>query len=607
MKDFLKYVFATVVGIGLATVLMFVVCFVSLIGMAASEGSTASVKKNSVLRINLTGSIEERAEDQDPFSLAMAGLTGDNEGSLGLDQLLEAIEEAAKNDKIEGIYMEVGSSFAGATPAMLQELRQALLKYKESGKWLLTYGDIYSQSAYYLASLADQVVINPKGMVDWHGLGGAPVFYTDMMKKAGVKMQVFKVGTFKSAVEPYINTEMSAPNREQVTSYLNSIWGQFVAEVGESRNLTPEQLNALADTMPALQPAEFLVESGLVDTMAYIDGFKDMLRARLGLKEKQSINFASPADLVAAADKDSEKDCIAVYYAYGEIVDKAGGFNPLGDNSTSIETMPTIRELQKLRKDEKVKAVVIRVNSPGGSAFASEQIWHEVQLLKAEKPVVISMGGMAASGGYYISCGANKILAEPSTLTGSIGIFGMIPEASELLQDKLGLHFDVVKTNKYADFGGGSMMGLPARPLTAEEGALMQAEIERGYDLFISRVAEGRGITKDSVDAIGQGRVWTGEQAIKLGLVDQLGNLEDAIAEAAKLAELDKYSTDSYPAQADFMENLFNEKKESYFDTHMKAALGDFYPMIGTMQWMMQNKRMDQCIYARVPYEILIW
>lgn len=607
MKDFLKYVFATVVGIGLATVLMFVVCFVSLIGMAASEGSTASVKKNSVLRINLTGSIEERAEDQDPFSLAMAGLTGDNEGSLGLDQLLEAIEEAAKNDKIEGIYMEVGSSFAGATPAMLQELRQALLKYKESGKWLLTYGDIYSQSAYYLASLADQVVINPKGMVDWHGLGGAPVFYTDMMKKAGVKMQVFKVGTFKSAVEPYINTEMSAPNREQVTSYLNSIWGQFVAEVGESRNLTPEQLNALADTMPALQPAEFLVESGLVDTMAYIDGFKDMLRARLGLKEKQSINFASPADLVAAADKDSEKDRIAVYYAYGEIVDKAGGFNPLGDNSTSIETMPTIRELQKLRKDEKVKAVVIRVNSPGGSAFASEQIWHEVQLLKAEKPVVISMGGMAASGGYYISCGANKILAEPSTLTGSIGIFGMIPEASELLQDKLGLHFDVVKTNKYADFGGGSMMGLPARPLTAEEGALMQAEIERGYDLFISRVAEGRGITKDSVDAIGQGRVWTGEQAIKLGLVDQLGNLEDAIAEAAKLAELDKYSTDSYPAQADFMENLFNEKKESYFDTHMKAALGDFYPMIGTMQWMMQNKRMDQCIYARVPYEILIW
>ena len=606
MKDFLKYVFATVVGLGLASLLMCVIFFVSIIGMAASEGATSPVKKNSVLRINLSGSIEERAEEQDPFSLAMSELSGGDNSTLGLDELLSAVREAATNEKVEGIYIEVSSSFGGATPAMLQELRQELLAFKESGKWIYAYGDIYSQGAYYLTSLADEVVINPKGILDWHGMASVPVFYTDMMKKAGVKMQVFKVGTFKSAVEPYINTEMSEPNREQVKSFLTSIWSQFVSEVAQSRGLNSEQLITLADTLTALQPTEYLAESGLVDTLAYIDGFKDMLRSKLGLEEKEAINFVSPADLVAAADKKDKKDRIAVYYAFGDIVDKAG-FNPLSGSGPSIETMPTIRELQKLRKDEDVKAVVIRVNSPGGSAFASEQIWHEIQLLKEEKPVVISMGGMAASGGYYISCGANKIFAEPSTLTGSIGIFGMIPDASELVQEKLGLHFDVVKTNKYADFGGGSFMGLPTRPFNSDEAMLMQAEIERGYDLFISRVAAGRGISKDSVNVIGQGRVWTGEQAIGLGLVDELGNLEDAIAEAAKLAELEEYSTDSYPAPSNFIQQLLNEKKESYFDAHMKAALGDLYPMLGTMQWMMQNRRIDQCVYARVPFEIAIW
>jgi len=606
MKDFLKYVFATVVGLGLAMLLMFVIFFVSIIGMAAGEGATATVKKGSVLRINLNGVLEERADNQDPLSLAMAGLMGDDATTLGLDQLLDAVAEAAKNDKVEGIYMEVGSGFGGGTPAMLQELRQALLKYKESGKWIFAYGDIYSEGAYYLTSLADKIVVNPKGIVDWHGMASVPMFLTDVLAKAGVKMQVFKVGTFKSAVEPYINTEMSEPNRQQVTAYLTSIWNQYKDEIGKSRNLTAEQLDVLADTLTAIQPTEFLVESGLVDTLAYIDGFKDMLRNKLGLKEKKPINFVSPADLVAAADKDSEKNRIAVYYAFGDIVDQASS-NPITGGGASIETMPTIRELQKLRKDEDVKAVVIRVNSGGGSAFASEQIWHEVELLKAEKPVVVSMGGLAASGGYYISCGANKILAEPSTLTGSIGIFGMFPDATELVTEKLGLHFDVVKTNKYADFGAPTVMGALGRHFTADESALMQAEIERGYDLFISRVAEGRGISKDSVDAIGQGRVWTGEQAIKLGLVDQLGNLNDAIAEAAKLAKLDKYSTDSYPAPADFMQNFLNEKKESYFDAHLKASLGEFYPMLGTMQWMMQNRRIDQCIYARVPFEIVIW
>lgn len=602
MKEFLKYVFATVVGLGLFMLIAGIIFCVSIIGMAASEGATTSVKKGSVLRINLAGSLEERAEEENPLTMFM----GEQMVTLGLDQLMDAIGEAATNDKVEGIYLEVSSSFSGGSPAMLQELRQALTKYKESGKWIYAYGDTYSQGAYYLTSVADKIFLNPSGIVDWHGLGGSPMFYTETMKKLGVKMQVFKVGTFKSAVEPFINTEMSEANRLQTTAYLTSIWNQMLGEVSASRQLTIDQLNALADTVTMMQPTTYLVESHLVDSLTYIDGFKEMLRTKLGLKEKKPINFVSPAELIANIDKKDEKARVAVYYAYGEIVDQAST-NPLSATETYIETMPTIRELQKLRKDEDVKAVVIRVNSPGGSAFASEQIWHEIQLLKAEKPVVISMGGMAASGGYYISCGANKIVAEPSTLTGSIGIFGMIPEGRELLQDKLGLRFDVVRTNKHSDFGGSSVMGVMARSFDESESAMMQAYIERGYDLFISRVAEGRGISKDSVDVIGQGRVWTGEQAIKIGLVDQIGNLEDAIAEAAKLAELEKYSTDSYPAPSNFMDQLLNQKQESYFDTHIRAYLGDCYPMLATMQWMMNPRRIDECVYARVPFELKIW
>lgn len=602
MKQFIKYVFATVVGIGLWTLIAFVIMLVSFIGMAASEGQTTSVRKGSVLRINLSGAIEERAAEDNPF----AALIGEEFETLGLDQLMAAVEEAATNDKVEGIYIEVGSTFLGASPAMLQELRQALLKFKESGKWIYAYGDTYAQSAYYLTSLADKVVVNPHGIVDFHGLGGAPMFYTETMKKLGIKMQVFKVGTFKSAVEPFILTQMSDANRLQVESYLNSIWNQYLQEIGESRNLSTDQLIALADSFMALRPTEQLVESGLVDTLAYLDGFKEMLRAKLGLEDKKPICFVTPADLVAAADKKDEKGRVAVYYAYGEIVDQAGN-NPMAMRNTYIETMPTIRELQKLRKDEDVKAVVLRVNSPGGSAFASEQIWHEVQLLKAEKPVVVSMGGMAASGGYYISCGADKIFAEPSTLTGSIGIFGMFPDGSELLQDKMGFRFDVVKTNKHADFGASAVMGLLARGFDESESALLQGMIERGYNLFTSRVSEGRGISQDSVDVIGQGRVWTGEQALGIGLVDQLGNLEDAIAEAARMAELETYSVDSYPAKEDFMTQLLNEKKESYFDERLRASFGDLYPFVSTMQWMLNPQRIDQCVYARVPFDLKVW
>ncbi len=601
MKQFLKYVFATVVGIGLFFLLSAVIMLVSIAGMGASQSASAPVKKGSVLRINLSGALQERAGELDPLSM----LSGKMETPLGLDQLKAAVKEAADNKKVKGIYIEVGSDFIGGAPAMLQELRQSLKEFKESGKWIIAYGDIYSEGAYYLTSLADKVCINPEGMVDWHGLCAVPMFYTDAMKKLGIHMQVFKVGTFKSAVEPYILTEMSEPNRLQMTSFLGSVWQQMLAEVAESRGMTTEQLNMLADTLTALRPTELLVESGMVDTLTYIDGFKEMLRTRLELKEKKDIPFVSPAELMAAADDDDEDDRIAVYYAYGTIVDQESS-SYIPSTETQIVTMPTLRELQKLRKDEDVKAVVVRVNSPGGSAFASEQIWHELQLLKAEKPVVVSMGGYAASGGYYISCGASKIIAEPTTLTGSIGIFGMMPEAEELLTEKAGLHFDVVKTNKHADFGAESVMGLLARPFNADEAALMQGMIERGYDLFTRRVAEGRGLTQDSVDVIGQGRVWTGEQAIELGLVDQLGNLDDAIAEAAKLAELDKYSVDEYPAEKPWIEKLMDKGGDSYFDARLRSTLGNAYPFAMMLQQMISANSVQQRIFARMPYEVTL-
>lgn len=595
MKQFLKYVFATVVGVALWTVLAVVLCVVSMIGMVASESATESVKNGSVLRIDLSGALQERSSDDD----AILALFNDELAPLGLDDVLAAIDEAGKNKKVEGIYLDAGETFTGGSPAMMQELRQALQRFKdESGKWIIAYGEIYSQGAYYICSVADKVVLHQEGMLDWHGMAAQHMFFTDLMKKFGVKMQVFKVGTFKSAVEPYINTEMSEPNREQTTAYINSVWNQVLAEVGASRHLTAEALNAAADSFFVFRGTQAAVEQGLVDTLAYLDGVEKLLQAQLNLEDDDDIRFVAPRDLLAEREENDADDEIAVYYAYGEIVDIAP--TQFGNSEPQIDGETTIRELKKLRQDDDIKAVVIRVNSPGGSAFASEKIWHEIELLKAEKPVVVSMGGMAASGGYYISCGANKIVAEPTTLTGSIGIFGMFPDASELLNDKLALHFDVVKTNKFADFGS---MG---RAMNPEECRLMQAYVERGYDLFTRRVAAGRNLTQDSVDVIGQGRVWTGEQAIKLGLVDQLGNLETAIAEAAKLADLKDYKRRNYPAKKEWIETLMDEASEDYFDASLRAGLGDFYPAVNAMKIMGNPRSLQQGVYARLPYELIL-
>ena len=584
MKDFIKYTMATVVGLVLVSIIMGILTFVSMAGMIASEGMSSPIEKKSVLRITLKGSITERAGEENPLSK----LGGETTQQIALDQALQALEKAAKNDKIEGIYMEGG--ILSAYPAEVQELRQALLEFKKSGKWIIAYADTYSRSAYYLCSVADKVYLNPIGMLDWSGLSSNPMFFTGLMKKLGIKMQVFKVGTYKSAVEPYIAEQMSDANREQVSSYQQSIWNNMLKDVAKSRKTTVEALNSLADSLTILSGPEASVKGGLVDKLCYQDEVKKILKNKAKMEEDESLRFVSISDVALSEElNDKVDDEIAVYYAYGEIKeDITGGFA----QESAITSKQMTKDVQELREDDDVKAVVLRVNSPGGSAYASEQIWREVQLLSKEKPVIVSMGALAASGGYYISCGANKIFAEPTTLTGSIGIFGMIPDATELLTDKLGLSFDVVKTNAHSDFGA---MG---RPLNESECRLMQAHINQGYELFTGRVAQGRKISQDSVKAVAEGRVWTGEQAMKIGLVDKLGNLNDAIAAAAKAAKIEKYSVGRYPEPAPWFASLLQEKKADYMDSQMRSALGEFYPAFS----LIRNLKNQDAIQARMTF-----
>lgn len=587
----MKMVGATLVGLVLWTIVMFVFSIIGFAGIMASEGMT-DVEDGSILRITLNGEVTERDE-----SSPLAILGGDNE-TLALEQLLEAIDKAGKSDKVKGIYLEGGA--LAASPAMLQELRQALVKFKETNKWIVAYGDTYTQGSYYICSVADELYINPQGMLDWHGMAAQPMFYTEVMKKLGVKMQVFKVGTFKSAVEPFINTEMSEPNRQQVTSYLTSIWGNMVSEVAKSRKLTPEKLNAMADTLLVFQSTDYLLKEKMVDKAKYKDEIRDLLKKKCDLDEDETLTFVSVNEMAnSEVSLEKKDDCIAVLYAYGDIVDDAANNMTRGMAGT-IAPAPINKELDKLMNDDDVKAVVIRVNSGGGSAYASEQIWRHVTLLKKKKPVVVSMGGMAASGGYYISCNASKIVAEPTTLTGSIGIFGMIPDMSELLTEKIGLRYDVVKTNAHSDFGAQD------RPFTPEEGRLVQAHIERGYDLFTRRVAEGRNISQDSVKVIAEGRVWTGEQAKKIGLVDELGNLETAIKAAAKLAKTKDYVIAKYPESSSFFEKLMSENNdEGFMESQLKSTLGEYYGTFNTIR-NMKNLKGQGMIQARMPYELII-
>ena len=590
MKEFFKYVLATVTGIILVAIIMGILSVISLVGLAASSASTTNVEDNSVFVLSLSGTLDERTAE-DP----LATLTGEVSENIGLDNLLKAIKKAKDKEEIKGIYIEAGL-FSSDTPASTHAIREALLDFKKSGKWIVAYADTYEQSTYYICSVADKIFLNPDGMVDWHGLASTPYFIKDLLAKFGVKYQLVKVGKYKSAPEMMTADKMSDPNREQVTAYMTGIWEVMLKEVSDSRKIPVDSLNAYADRFVALADQQDYIKMKMVDKLIYTDEIKGEIKKMLKIDEKDDIKQLTLADMEGVKGKKEEGEQIAVYYAYGDIVDSETG--SLMDTEHSIVANTVCKDLEKLTKDDNVKAVVLRVNSPGGSAYASEQIWRAVTNLKAKKPVVVSMGGYAASGGYYISCAANYIVSEPTTITGSIGIFGMFPDFSGLLTEKLGVKFDEVKTNKHAAFG------TVARPFNAEEIAMLDQYIGRGYELFRKRVADGRQQSIEQIEEIAQGRVWLGNDALKIKLVDEIGGLDKAVEKAAKLAKLDKYHTTSYPEEQSWWSALLDQatSKGNYLDEQLQATLGEYYEPFK----FVKNMNRQSAIQARLPYYINI-
>ena len=587
MKDFLKFTLATVTGIVISSVVLFFISILVVFSMVSSSESETQVRKNSVMMLDLNGTLAERSQEN-PLDLIMK----DDYKTYGLDDILSSIKKAKENEDIKGIYIQATSLGAGF--ASLEEIRNALKDFKESGKFVVAYGDAYTQGLYYLSSVADKVLLNPQGMLEWRGLAATPMFFKDLLEKVGVEMQVFKVGTYKSAVEPFISTEMSAANREQINVYLSSIWGQITSAVAESRNLSVEALNKEADRMLMFYPAEESVKNGLVDTLIYKNDVRDYLKNLAGIDKDDNMPVLGIQDMINVkknVPRDKSGNVIAVYYAYGEIDGGSSASTDEGINSEKV-----IKDLRKLKDNENVKAVVLRVNSPGGSAYGSEQIWYAVNQLKKEKPVIVSMGDYAASGGYYISCNADTIVAEPTTLTGSIGIFGMMPNAKGLTE-KLGVNFDVVKTNPYADFGN------LTRPMNDGEKGLMQMYVNNGYKLFLTRCSDGRGISMEELDKIAQGRVWTGSTAKELGLVDELGGLDKALEIAIAKAGVDAYTVMSYPKKEGFLESLMNTNPGNYIKSRMlNGKMSDMYRQFSIIE---NFDKIDR-IQARVPFELNI-
>ena len=589
MKDFLKYVFATITGIIILTIIMGILSVISLVGLAASNAGTTPVEENSVFTLKLSGLMEERT-----FENPLNMITGQVTTNLGLDNILKAIAKAKDNEDIKGIYIEAGA-FSSDTPASTHAIREALLDFKKSGKWIVAYADSYEQSTYYICSVADKIFLNPDGMVDWHGLASTPYFLKDLLAKFGVKYQLCKVGKYKSAPEMMTADGMSEPNREQVTAYINGIWQVMLKDVSDSRKIPVDSLNAYADRFVMLsEPADY-VKMKLVDKLMYTDEVKGEIKKLLKIDADEKIAQLTLSDMEGVRGKKEDGEQIAVYYAYGTIVDSPSA--DMIQQEHNIVAQDVCKDLEKLANDDDVKAVVLRINSPGGSAYASEQIWHSIMNLKAKKPVVVSMGGYAASGGYYISCPANYIIAEPTTITGSIGIFGMFPDFSGLLTEKLGVKFDEVKTNKHAAFG------TMARPFNAEEMALLEKYIDRGYNLFRKRVADGRKQSIEQIEEIAQGRVWLGNDALKIKLVDEIGGLDKAIAKAAQLAKLSEYHTTDYPEEPTWWMSLIEQGTSgSYLDDQMRQTLGEFYePLMYLKSINRQN-----AIQARLPYYLNI-
>lgn len=590
MKQFWLNVLATFVGIMAVGAFSCIMFFVMLIAVLASGEDTPTVSDNSVLKISLSGSITDQAPADNPIA-SIFGSNGATEAQ-GLDVLISAIQVAKDNNNIKGIYIEGGA--LQSDYATNEELRRALLDFKKSKKWIIAYADSYTQGAYYIASVADKVFLNPSGLLDWHGIAHQSTFYTGLMEKLGVKAQVFKVGTFKSAVEPFTLKQMSEANRLQMSVLIGGLWKDICASVGASRNISSDSLNAYADRYLALADAQDYKNLKLVDELTYIDQVREQLHQRAG----EDFSMVDPGTL-AALEQPQGAENIAVYYASGNIVDVAGTGALMGGDDEIVGDK-VVSDLDALAKNDDIKAVVLRINSGGGSAYASEQMWRAIQLLKQKKPVVISMGGVAASGGYYMACGSNRIFADPTTITGSIGIFAMIPEASGLLTQKLGLNFDVVKTNRASDFG--------ARGLKIDEmgGAALQKHVNHGYTLFLKRVADGRTaaghkMTAADVDKIGQGRVWTGRKALEIGLVDQLGNLNEAVSYAAKLAKVQDYGVASYPAAASWFDRFKSDvNSDNYMERQLRTTLGEYYEPLQMLRQVEQHNYMQ----ARIPFAI---
>ncbi|MDR1652143.1 MAG: signal peptide peptidase SppA [Prevotellaceae bacterium] len=590
MKQFFKYVLATIVGMIIMSIIGIVIMFGMIGAMTLTADTPVKLKAQSVYELNINGTLLERYQE-DPMSEIVGQMYGVENSLIGLDEILYNIRKAKTNDKIAGIYLKAGGYLSSGF-ASLKEIRDALEDFKQSGKFIVAYGDNYSQGQYYLCSVADKVIANPQGMVEWQGLATQTPFLKGLLNKMGIEMQVLRVGTFKSAVEPFTDDKMSEANRQQVTIFTNSIWNTIVRQVSESREIASDSLNFFADKMLALMPASEVLAYRMIDTITYADGVDGIINKFLGNAADAKVKYVGHSKMtLVPSTKKLQKERIAVLYASGEIMDAS---QSSVDNIT-FEQMN--KAIEQIAKDDAIKAVVFRVNSPGGSAFASEQIWRAVSELKAKKPVIVSMGDYAASGGYYISCDADCIVAQPNTLTGSIGIFGLIPNF-EGLTKKIGVTFDGVKTNQHSD-----MISFN-RPFTPEERNLLQAYIERGYETFVSRCAEGRNISVDSIKQIAEGRVWTGEDALKIGLVDELGNLQRAIEIAAQKVNLEEYSIVSYPEKlplfARIMQGLSGE------DVKAKIAREYFGNEGFNLIKNLKSAENQSFMQARMEYDIVI-
>ena len=598
MKQFFKMTLATICGIAIFLVVTGIFFTISLVGMIASDTASTKVKDNSVFVIKLNGTIDERAEEDSPFN----ALLGEADMSaMGLDDLISCIRKAKDNDDIKGIYLE-GGAVSFDSPATAQQLRDALVDFKKSGKWIVAYADTYAQSSYYVASAADNIYLNTTGMLELKGMGGKGEYYKGLYDKLGIEYQAVRVGKYKSAVERHTLTSMSEKDREQRMAYTQGIWDYWLKEIGESRKTTAESINNwLNDSIPAFADPKDYVAAKLIDKLLYPEELKAEIKSRLKLDKDDEIPQLTLSDMLNVKSKEkNDGDEIAVYYAYGEIIDSpVTGFALGGEHN--IVGNETVEDLNKLADDDDVKAIVLRVNSPGGSAVASEQIWHAIKQLKTKKPIVVSMGGLAASGGYMISAAADYIIAEPTTITGSIGIFGLVPNFKGLITDKLGVTFDGVKTNKFTHFE--EDLVLTKGEENAEVIKYMQSYVDRGYVSFLDIVADGRKMKREEVDSIAQGRVWLASDALKIKLVDKLGSLDDAVKKAAELAKVDEYHTKAYPAPGSWMDQFFpQEDKGTYLDGELRLLLGDLYEPVMEMRRNQERNRLQ----ARLPFSTRI-